>query len=128
MTQDPHRFLLAAVASLAACAWPVQGSQASGGELWFPFAAIVCVTQSPEHAELPGGKALRSSAQYQQWREALGATNASCIVSKQAASAALCTAVLSNDPTQPFDRQAISRLYERLQPDIQKLEVWRECQ
>ena len=42
---------------------------------------------------------------------------------KQAASAALCTAVLSNDPAQPLDRQAISRLYERLQPDIQKLKV-----
>jgi hypothetical protein len=117
-----HRIL-----ALGALALAAQPSKASG-ELWFPFAAIVCVAQDTRFAGLPGAKALLSTSSYQQWRESLGATNVSCIVSKQAASIELCTAVLSIDPTQNVSMQEISRLHGRLRLDIEKLEALRECQ
>lgn len=123
MRNTGRRIALAGLVLAAA-----QNAQAHGGGLWYSMAVSLCLVQDEQNAALPLGKAWASEESMVRWQKELAPDLKRCIVKSKPVPASLCKELLSPQPGQEQDNDALDKLYQKYAASLDKMGDKLACQ
>ncbi|MES2295926.1 MAG: hypothetical protein V4582_02740 [Pseudomonadota bacterium] len=92
----------------------MQNTQAHSTDgLWYGVAMSMCLVQDAQYAALPMGQAWSKEESVVRWINELTPQLRSCIVKVKPVPAALCKELLSPQPNERPDNEAIGKIYKK---------------